>query len=78
MGIRLLLVILTLWALFIIVRGYVRRSRKSTASRRKKVAENMVKCEVCGTYLPQGEALRQGDMFFCSREHMNQATHGKP
>ena len=31
--------------------------------------EQMVNCAHCGLYLPQGEAIREGNRFFCSAEH---------
>jgi uncharacterized protein len=33
-----------------------------------KVA-NMVRCAHCGTYLPEDEAIRSGERYFCSNEH---------
>jgi len=77
MGIRLLLILLTLWALYIIVRAYIRRSRKSTVNQHNKIATNMVQCKVCGTYLPEAEALQHQDDFFCSREHLTQQENEK-
>ena len=35
--------------------------------------ERMVHCEHCGLYLPQGEAVREGDRFFCCPEHQRLA-----
>ena len=31
-------------------------------------AEHLVKDPVCGTYVPQANAIRAGDQFFCSEE----------
>ncbi len=72
MGIRLILALLTLWGLYIIVRGYLARSRESAARKKPKIAANTVKCGVCGTYLPEAEALQDQGQFFCSREHLTQ------
>lgn len=77
MGIRLLLIFLTLWALYIIVRGYLARSGKSAIKQHNKVAAKMVQCKVCGTYLPEAEALLQQGDYFCSREHLTQQKHEK-
>jgi len=77
MGIRLLLVILALGALYILLRRYLVRARKTPVNRQKNVAENMVRCEVCGTFLPEGEALKRGSRFFCSREHLEQTPDDK-
>lgn len=72
MGIRLLLILFTLWALFIIVRAYIRRSQKPDVKKNNKIAANMVQCKVCGTYLPEAEALQHQGAFFCSRKHLMQ------
>lgn len=77
MGIRLLLILLTLWALYIIVRGYIKRSRKPPVNRHNKVAANMVQCKFCGTFLPEAEALPHKGEFFCSREHLTRQDHDR-
>lgn len=77
MGIRLLLILLTLWALYIIVRGYLTRSGKPAARKQNRISANTVQCKVCGTYLPEGEALEHRGDFFCSREHLSQQINEK-
>jgi uncharacterized protein len=42
--------------------------RKGAPGADGKVA-NMVRCSHCGTYLPEDDAIRVGDQFFCSNEH---------
>ncbi len=69
MGIRLLLIILALWALYIIVRRYLSRAKESDRRRENKAADNMVQCKVCNTYLPESEALTKDGVFFCSEAH---------
>lgn len=32
-------------------------------------AEEMVRCEHCGVYMPRSEALLQDERFWCSQEH---------
>lgn len=70
MGIRILLIILTLWALYIIVRRYLARPADSTTRHENKAADNMVQCKVCNTYLPESEALTKDGHFFCSEAHL--------
>ncbi|WP_199930329.1 PP0621 family protein [Sedimenticola thiotaurini] len=72
MGIRLILVLLTLWGLYIIVRGHLARRRKSASVKSPGSSANTVKCKVCDTYLPEAEALQHEGEFFCSREHLTQ------
>ena len=33
-------------------------------------AQDMVSCDNCGIHIPANEALKNGDKFFCSREHL--------
>lgn len=35
---------------------------------------NMVRCAHCGVYLPEDEAIRSGDRFYCSAEHRDRGT----
>jgi len=35
--------------------------------------EQMVNCSHCGLYLPQNEAIAEGDRFFCCAEHRRRA-----
>lgn len=37
-----------------------------------KLGEKVVPCAVCDLHLPTSEAFREGDRFFCSREHRQQ------
>lgn len=36
-------------------------------------SEQMVNCSHCGLYLPQNEAIADGDRFFCCAEHRRRA-----
>ena len=36
-------------------------------------AEQMVNCSHCGLYLPQNEAIADGDKFYCCAEHRRRA-----
>lgn len=39
----------------------------------KKVGK-MVRCARCGTFVPQNEALRSGDRYYCCSEHRDKDT----
>lgn len=70
MGIRVLFIILTLWAIYIILRRYLARPSKPDHKRENIAADNMVQCKVCNTYLPETEALSKDGDFFCSEAHL--------
>ncbi len=70
--VRLLGKFLLLIAVFIIAYMVI----KSGARRRDwpkqspgSVAEDMVRCKVCGVHLPRSESLEFRDEYFCSEEH---------
>lgn len=41
-------------------------------TRTHKQKNNMVRCIHCGLYLPEEEAIKQGDKVFCSLKHGSQ------
>ena len=60
----LILVIVAVWSL---AKGL---RRKDTARHAPEAApEQMVNCGHCGLYLPRGEAIRDGNRFYCCDEH---------
>lgn len=60
----LLLVIVAAWWL---AKGFRRKNAAKDAP--EAAPEQMVNCSHCGLYLPQHEAIREGDRFFCCAEH---------
>jgi len=60
----LILVIVVLWRL-------AQRGRRKNAAREASRAApgQMVSCSHCGLYLPQGEAVAEGDKYYCCAEH---------
>jgi len=37
--------------------------------------ENMVNCAHCGVHLPESDALRDGDRFYCNPAHRDADRH---
>jgi uncharacterized protein len=64
---KLLLLILVIVAVWWLTKGFRRKGASGSAS--EGVPEQMVNCGHCGLYLPQSEAVREGDRFFCCAEH---------
>ena len=64
----LILVVLAVWLLLKRLRG-----KGATADAPPPAAEQMVNCSHCGLYLPQKEAIAEGDKFFCCAEHRRRA-----
>ena len=64
---KLLLLILVVLAAWWLVR-VIRRSNAAKAAP-EPAPEQMVTCNHCGLHLPQGEAIAEGEKFFCCDEH---------
>ena len=47
----------------------VKRARAIADRPPAKPAHQMVSCRHCKVYLPQADAVREGDDFYCGEEH---------
>lgn len=71
--VRVILLALLIW---LIIRLYQRfkalgQQRRSTSQKQPtRPIENMVRCEQCGTHVPEKEALEQDGHYYCSRDHL--------
>jgi len=65
----LILVIVVAWRL-------AQSARRKNAAREASRAApaQMVSCSHCGLYLPQSEAVSEGDKYFCCAEHRRLAA----
>lgn len=68
MGLRYLLLILAIAGAVWIIR-HLRRARPPESTP-PVTGERMVRCAHCGVHLPESEALRRNDQYFCSRRHL--------
>ncbi|MES9868512.1 MAG: PP0621 family protein [Sedimenticola sp.] len=68
MGLRFLLVILGVWIVYLFARRYLTgKSDKGTKTTRP--VEKMVRCEHCGTHIPESEAVSREGKNYCCPEH---------
>lgn len=65
--IRLLILIILLALLYRFWRQW--RAGKTSKSKQPVDQGKMVACKHCGLYLPERDALRDGDTFYCSEAH---------
>ena len=63
---KLLLLLLVVLAAWWLVKGFRRNGAAKGAP--EAAPEQMVTCNHCGLYLPRGEAISEGDKFFCCDE----------
>ena len=65
---RILLIFLALAIIVLVVKRLWSQSRSEDKPRRQ-LTGRMVQCSHCGVYLPEQEALRDRDLWYCSKEH---------
>ncbi len=65
---KLLLLAIVVAVVWWLAKGF-RRQGGSKRARQAAPPERMVRCSHCGLYLPLGEAVRDGERYFCSAEH---------
>ncbi|MBI5782369.1 MAG: hypothetical protein HZA69_01350 [Gammaproteobacteria bacterium] len=68
---RITIILIGLWLVLTIV-------KRALASRRtpptdKPVVARMVACAHCGVHIPESEAVRDGDKYYCCEEHQKRA-----
>ncbi len=75
--IRLILLILLIYFLLRWVTRFILQSRneKMTA---QKAAKKMVRCDYCGVFVPQSEALEYQGKYYCSKSHLELAHKDHP
>lgn len=72
--VRLLFWIALIAAAIWLWRRYTRpRARRGAAP--QPDAQPMVRCAHCHVHLPQAQALRQDEQWYCSQKHLEQGRH---
>ena len=67
---RLIALSLLVWIVWFMIRNYLARQRKAGIARPPKaIAGRIVKCRECEVHLPEADALREGEDWFCSQAH---------
>ena len=74
---RLLFILILFVVSYLIVRSIRSKldknkhiDKNSSSSDNKKT--QMLKCDECGLHIPEHEAIKQGNLVFCSLEHARQ------
>ena len=73
MVLRYLFLGLAIWGALVILRHLLRQRRLKQEPQRAAKPVDSVACSLCGLHLPRGEAIRQGEDYFCNREHQQAA-----
>jgi uncharacterized protein len=73
MGItRFLLFVLILYVLWMLGKNWLRQQEMRNAARKNKTklaSAKVVRCKQCDVHLPEQEAIRDGDEWFCKPAH---------
>ena len=72
---RNLLILVAIIAIYLVVRALLRRRRLQRPAR--TIAADMVRCAHCGIHVPQRDAVRGGDEWYCSSGHRKAGKHGR-
>jgi uncharacterized protein len=64
---RLIIILIGLWLVLTIIKRALAARRKSPPD--KPAVAKMVACAHCGVHIPESEAVRDGDRYYCSEEH---------
>jgi uncharacterized protein len=67
MIVKLVVLLVLIWLGF---RLYNLIQKKPSNSSAKTIVQDMVCCEKCGIHIPVDEALKNGDKYFCSKDHL--------
>lgn len=69
---RLIIILIGLWLVLTIIKRALASRRKPPPD--KPAVAKMVACAHCGVHIPESEAIRDGDRYFCSEKHRS-ITH---
>lgn len=77
---KLLLLLIAVFVLFLLLRGSWRRARKPPASKptEGEVPQPMLRCAQCGLHLPRDEALPGRGGVFCGDAHREAFERAHP
>lgn len=67
MIVKLVILALLIW---LGLRIYTWMQNKPSNNSAKTIVQDMVSCDKCGIHIPANEAIKSGEKYFCSRDHL--------
>lgn len=69
--IQLIAIAVVFWLLFRMIRHWLHGNRNTSqrATDAPPHIDSVVKCAHCGLHIPEKEAIKEEERFFCSEEH---------
>lgn len=74
--IRILIILAGLWLILHFVRRALRRFQQPDSKESHSGPARMVACALCGTHVPESEAVRADGRTYCSEEHRRAGESG--
>jgi uncharacterized protein len=75
MGFRFILLITAIVVIWLILRSQWRKHKKKPSPAKKTAPFNsMVECHFCNIHIPEKEAIKKANYFYCSQDHANKAN----
>lgn len=75
---RLLILVAVAFLIYTLLRQLVRGWTKKELPQRPSRSGTMVRCAFCGLHVPEQEALRSDDKYFCSNNHLKEFRRSGP
>ncbi len=74
--IRLITIAVLIWLAWALYRRFVHYKNSAISANREKQKKPAIKavkrCAVCGIHIPENEAIKKQDRYFCCEQHSNQ------
>lgn len=71
MLIRIILLVLAVWLIYVLLRQYRRSMDAPDRGAARDKPQDMVCCAACGVHLPKSESVEKDGAYYCSEEHRN-------
>ncbi len=65
---RLLFLTLAAWLAYRAIKYYLNRPKPPSPA--PTLTADMVRCTQCGLHIPKLEAVRDGEQFYCGKQHL--------
>ena len=66
---RLILLGLVIWLLFRLYQRFI-KGRSSQKRETRQINGDMVRCKHCGIHVPEAEAIKKDNDYYCSQAHL--------
>lgn len=70
--VRFIAICLVVWIAIVLIKAYFKRATRVNKETKEAEAARigtMVRCDTCGLHVPEVEALKRDDKFYCSPQH---------